>query len=142
MFTEGDFISSGIGVNIFRFLVTGVTAFLSFIVRDELRHSDDKLLNISVNLCIVQACIMFLGLFGTANYFARMANYFLIFQCIALPYLVEKYFVSESDGILSMKTMMIAGYSGYFIYAEAILFGGFDALHSGISFNSFLSLLV
>jgi hypothetical protein len=85
---------------------------------------------------------MFLGLFGTANYFARMANYFLIFQCIALPYLVEKYFVSESDGILSMKTMMIAGYSGYFIYAEAIIFGGFDALHSGISFNSFLSLLV
>jgi hypothetical protein len=142
IYTEGDFSSGGARVNIFRVLVTGVTSVLSFIARDKLCRSDDRLINISVNLCLIQLSIMFLGLFGTANYFARMANYFLIFQCIALPYLVEKYFVSESDGILSMKTMMIAGYSGYFIYAEAIIFGGFDTLHSGVSLNSFLSLLV
>ena len=141
VFTEGDFISSGIGVNIFRFLVTGVTAVLSYIVRDELRHSDDKLLNISVNLCIVQACIMFLGLFGTANYFARLANYFLIFQCLALPFLVDHYFESKRGELLSIKNAMIVGYAGYFYYAEAVTNGGFDIMFSRVSLSSFLSLI-
>lgn len=139
-FTESDL--TDVGVNPIRVIVTFVPAVLSFLVRDDLRKSDDSLVNISVNLCIVQACIMFLGLFGTANYFARLANYFLIFQCIALPWLVDRYFSSKANGLVTMKNMMIAGYSGYFIYAEGILFGGFDTLHSGVAFGDFISLLV
>ena len=141
LYTEGDFGSGGVGVNIFRVLVTAVTPLLSYFVRDRLKRSDDALINISVNLCIVQACIMVLGMIGTANYFARLANYFLVFQCIALPYLVDRYF-SDETGVLSTKTAMIAGYSGYFYYAEAIANGGFDALHSEVTLRSFLALLV
>ncbi len=138
-YTETDLTAEG--VNPFRLLVALVPVVLSFIVRDDLRKSDDMLVNISVNLCIVQACILFLGLFGTGNYFARLANYFLIFQCIALPHLVDRYF-SDETGVLSVKTAMIAGYSGYFYFAEAITNGGFDAMHSEVTLRSFLALLV
>ncbi|MBP5174232.1 MAG: EpsG family protein [Clostridia bacterium] len=138
-YTETELSSEG--VNPFRLLVALVPVVLSFLAREDLRRSDDMLVNISVNLCIVHACILFLGLFGTANYFARLANYFLIFQCIALPHLVDRYF-SDETGVLSVKTAMIAGYSGYFYFAEAITNGGFDAMHSEVTLRSFLALLV
>lgn len=139
-YTESEFTAGG--VNIFRVLVSFVTPLLSFLVRDKLRESDDRLVNISVNFCIVHFCILFLGLFGTANYFARLANYFLIFQCIALPYLIDRFFSTNEAGIFSLKSMMLIGYSGYFIYAEGILFGGFDALYSRVSVDSFISTLL
>ena len=139
-YTETELTSGG--VNPFRLLVALVPVVLSFLVRDDLRKSDDMLVNISVNLCIVQACILFLGLFGTGNYFARLANYFLIFQCIAIPWLVDRFFSSRGDGVLSVKTAMVAGYAGYFIYADGIVNGGFDASFSRIALPAFVSLIV
>ena len=38
-----------------------------------------------MNLSFLNGEIMFVALFGTANYFARLANYFCIFPVIALP---------------------------------------------------------
>ena len=137
-FTEGDFYSGGI--SLFRLLVTMVTPVLSYFCREELGRSDDKLLKLSVNICIVQACIMFLGLFGTANYFARMANYFLVFQCIALPGLIERYFDSHKPELLSVKNAMIVGYAGYFYYAEAVANGGFDVNFSAMTLRGFIAI--
>ena len=139
-YTETELTAGG--VNPFRLLVALVPVVLSFLARDDLRKSDDMLVNISVNLCIVQACILFLGLFGTGNYFARLANYFLIFQCIAIPWLVDRFFSLRKSGVLSIKTAMIAGYAGYFIYAEGIVNGGFDTSFSRITLPAFVSLLV
>ena len=42
---------------------------------------------------------MFIALFGTANYFARLANYFLIFQTLALPWMLS-YFDYKSKKTL------------------------------------------
>ncbi|MBO4220594.1 MAG: EpsG family protein [Clostridia bacterium] len=137
-YTVDSFTSEG--VNVIRVLVSFVTPLLSYLVRDDLKKSDDKVMNVAINLCIVHACIMFLGLFGTANYFARLANYFLVFQCIALPYLVDRFFSNEQSGFLSVKTIMVTGYTGYFIYGTGMVNGGFDALFSGITIGDFLSL--
>ena len=40
----------------------------------------------------VFAGFMFVGLFGTANYFGRLANYFSIFPAIALPMILKNAF--------------------------------------------------
>lgn len=77
----GDYSTTeflGEGVNIFRVLVVWVPVGLSFLARKYIRVNSDRISNYIINLTMVNAMVMFVGLFGTANYFARLANYFLI----------------------------------------------------------------
>ena len=76
-------------VNIFRVLVYLVTPILSFVFRESLREKNNKLINLLVNLSLVAACFMVIGLFGAANLMGRLANYFDIFVCISLPVVIE-----------------------------------------------------
>ena len=71
---------AGAGVNLFRFLVVSAPIALSFLVRDEIEKQSTRNDMLIFNLSMLNAEIMFVALFGTANYFARLANYFLIFR--------------------------------------------------------------
>lgn len=125
----------GDGVNIFRVMVVWAPIMLSFLARNSLSKNADRVAQVTINASMINAMIMFIGLFGTANYFARLANYFLIFQTLALPYLF-RYFTFESKKLL--KTVCIIAYGGYFYYASAIAQGGFD---KGYAFMSFLDFI-
>lgn len=128
---------SGEGVNIFRVAVSVVPAFLSFLVRGELQDSEDKEKNLLINFAILNGALMVLGLFGTANYFARMAYYFSVFQVFALP-LIFECFDEQTERILKIGS--VVGYLVYFYYANAILYGGFDSLFRRITLGEFLKI--
>ena len=128
---------SGEGVNIFRVAVCIVPAFLSFLVRGELQDSEDRDKNLLINLSILNGALMVLALFGTANYFGRMAYYFSIFQVFALPILFEC-FDESTERILKIGS--VVGYLVYFYYANAILYGGFDFLFRRITLGEFLKI--
>lgn len=121
---------AGAGVNIFRVLVVWVPLVLSFLQREELRRSKDRTMNIIVNLMMVNAVIMFIGLFGTANYFARLANYFLIFQTIALPWIL-RLFNNRDQKMLAGMSMV--GFAAYNYYGEVLANGRFDLNYSFIT---------
>ena len=70
-----------------------------------------------VNLTMLNGAIMFVGLFGTANYFARLANYFLIFQSLALPWILKK--IGGKDGKI-LTVLMVLGFIAYFYYANVL----------------------
>ncbi len=108
---------SGTGVNIFRVLVCNVPLILSFIYRKQLFADSSQEQNLFMNLSMLNGAIMFVGLFGTANYFARLANYFLVFQVLSLPWMVSK--IRGQDRRI-IKTAMIICYIAYFYYAHAI----------------------
>lgn len=61
---------------------------------------------------------MFVALFGTANYFARLANYFLIFQALAVPWIIVHF--KEKDRSI-LRIIIIGCYMLYFIFANVIL---------------------
>ena len=105
------------GVNIFRVLVCNVPTVLAFMYRKQLFADSTNEENLMVNLAMMNGAIMFVGLFGTANYFARLANYFLIFQSISLPWMLKK-IGGKNRQILT--ALMIIGYLGYFYYANMI----------------------
>jgi hypothetical protein len=105
------------GVNIFRVLVCNVPLLLSFIYRQRLFENSSKAENLTMNLTMLNGAIMFVGLFGTANYFARLANYFLIFQSLSLPWLLRK--IGGKDGRI-LTILMVVGYIAYFYYENAI----------------------
>lgn len=105
------------GVNIFRVLVCNVPLALSFVYRKQLFADSSREQNLFMNLAMLNGAIMFVGLFGTANYFGRLANYFLVFQILSLPWMVNK--IQGRDRKV-IKTAMIICYIAYFYYAHAI----------------------
>ena len=133
-FDYDDNAFSGAGVNIFRVIVVWVPLVLSYICRGQLHYSQNRVQNMIINLSMMNSVIMFIGLFGTANYFARLANYFLIFQCIALPMILQQ-FIAASER--QLRFLSETGFLGYFYYAEAIANGSFDGNYAFIGVTDF-----
>ena len=105
------------GVNIFRVLVCNVPLALSFFYRKKLFTNSSKMENLAVNLTMLNGAIMFVGLFGTANYFARLANYVLIFQSLSLPWMLNR--IGGRDRKM-LTILMVLGFAAYFYYANVI----------------------
>lgn len=124
----------GEGVNIFRVAVVWVPLVLSYICRGQLHYSQNRVQNMIINLSMMNSVIMFIGLFGTANNFARLANYFLIFQCVALPMILQQ-FNRKSER--QLRNLSILGFSAYYYYAAAIANGAFDNIYSFITVAEF-----
>ncbi len=108
---------TGEGVNIFRVLVSFVPLVLGVMYRHTLFDDSSDSENLMFNLAMLNALIMFVGLFGTANYFARLANFFLPAQVAVIPWILDK--VDEDSGKI-MKPIAVAGYTGYFMYDNII----------------------
>lgn len=124
------------GVNIFRVLVCNVPLVLSFVYRRELFADSTKEQDLFVNLSMLNGAIMFVGLFGTANYFGRLANYFLIFQTISIPWMLDKLPRQKRQ---LLKIAMVVCYFAYFYYSSAIN-QPFDELFSRYSLGEYLTL--
>lgn len=126
---------TGAGVNIFRVLVVWSPIVLSILVREDLKKITDRATQLVINASMINAMIMFIALFGTANYFARLANYFLIFQTLALPYLF-RYFDAHSKIIL--KSACIVLYFAYYYYEVGVAHGGFDVNYEFMTFSEYI----
>ena len=129
---------TGEGINIFRLAVVWVPVVISFFTRRYLRVNNSKVDNIILNLTILNAEIMFIGLFGTANYFGRLANYFLIFQALCLPHLFKAF--NETSRKL-ITSACIIGFLLYFYYANVIN-QNFDSSFNFISFVDYFRTLI
>lgn len=126
---------SGAGISIFRLAVVWVPVVISFFTKRFWLESQDRASNLIMNLSMLNAEIMFIALFGTANYFGRLANYFLIFQTISMASLF-KYFNKESRKLLMGGA--VVGYLLYFYYANGIGIP-FDGAFNRISIFKYLS---
>lgn len=108
----------GEGVNVFRVLVASVPVVLTLLFRSSVAGKESTERDyLFINCSFVYACIMFIGLFGTANYFGRLANYFVLFSAIALPMIVARLPMRERR---FLTAMMIVCYLAYFYYGNAI----------------------
>lgn len=108
---------SGEGVNPVRLLVTAIPVILSIPVMYRIESDEQEDQYAIVNLAMLNAEIMFVALFGTANYFARLANYFIPFQAVSIPWLLKQYGYDEKR---TMTTLAVIGYLLFFIYSQSI----------------------
>lgn len=122
-YTEKELM--GEGINVFRILVANVPLALSFYYRDYVHSSTTRLENLFINLAMINGAIMFVGFFGSSIAFSRLASYFTVFQCIALPILVSK--IPKRDRAI-ITTAMIVGYAGFFAYATRDFDSGFGRI--------------
>ena len=127
----------GEGVNPFRLAAVSVPVILSFLARESIEKEKDRGQYLILNLSMLNAEIMFVGLFGTANYFARLANYFLPFQAITIPWLFT-HFDSRSKRFITIAAVVC--YAFFFVYSFSIT-EQFDLGYYSISFGEYLELL-
>ncbi|MBQ7923527.1 MAG: EpsG family protein [Clostridia bacterium] len=135
-YDESSFV--GEGVNIFRVFVAFVPLLLATVGGSKTFEYSTKTDNLMFNLAMLNALLMFVGLFGTANYFARLANYFLPGQIIAIPFLLRRW-RPEVRRILVIAC--IVGYLGYFIYENAII-RPFDYGYSQMNFFDYIDSII
>lgn len=128
---------SGEGVNPFRLAVVCVPILLSFVTRRVIWQEDNRAQNCLLNLTMLNGAIMFVGLFGTANYFARLANYFLIFQTLSVPWLFT-HFEKKSKQLIT--SVAVVCYFAFYYYANAID-QPFDNYYYSISLVQYLQSL-
>lgn len=134
-YDDDEFI--GEGVNIFRVMVAFVPLMLAAVGGKKTFLYSTKTDNLMFNLAMLNALIMFVGLFGTANYFARLANYFIPGQIITLPFLLKRWTPTQRR---LLTIACIVGYLGYFIYEHAII-RPFDAGYPQMNFFDYISSL-
>lgn len=132
-YTEDKIV--GEGINILRVLVSMAPIVLTFLYRRQIFAHGSIETNIFVNLSTVNAAIMFVGLFGSSIAFSRLAGYFTLMQCISLPWIISR--LTNRDKPL-WKTMMIAGYCGFFLYAN-VLASSFEIGFSRITLWEYLT---
>ena len=130
---------NGEGINPFRLAVHMVPLLISFMLRPSLRERNDRANNLMTNLSMLNAEIMFVGLFGTANYFGRLANYFQIFQCIALPWLFTHFNAKSKQLIIIVSCIC---YLMYFVYTYAMGLVPFDTDYRSTSLGDYLMSLL
>jgi hypothetical protein len=107
----------GEGVNPVRLLVTAVPIFLSLFTAEQIAGREDRAQDMILNATMLNGEIMFIGLFGTANYFARLANYFLPLQAVALPRLFSHF---DAEGKRAISMTAAACYLLFFVYSHSI----------------------
>jgi len=107
----------GEGVNMFRVLVAFVPLVLSIPYKTMLFRDTGRTEHLMFNLAMVHALLMFVGLFGTANYFGRLANYFLPAVVVVLPWMLNKLYALHRP---FLKTACVVGYLGYFYFENAV----------------------
>lgn len=105
-------------INILRVLVYWVPAILALIFHRRLFSNSTRIENLFVNMSIVSAFILTIGLVQGANLYARMAAYFEIATAIALPWMIKKLFTKQSARLVTITAGVL--YFGYFYYEFAI----------------------
>ena len=129
---------SGEGVNPFRLLVCLVPLVMSFILRKKVNSPEYEVTRaegLCMNLSFLNGEIMFVALFGTANYFARLANYFYIFPIIALPRLFN---MVVPKWRVPMKVVAVICYALFFYYDCKHSSGMFDKTFDRLTISQFL----
>ena len=113
----------GTGTTVYRLFAYMICPVLSFVYREPLKEYNNSFVNLCINLSIFAAGLIFLGMFGGALVFGRLANYFDLFVCLAVSFIV--YIGVEDENRRKMiRTLLILSFSFYyFIYYRKYIGG-------------------
>lgn len=101
-------------INVLRVVVYWVPAMLALAFRKRLFSNSTRVENLFVNMSMISAFILMIGLVQAANLFARMAAYFEIATAISLPWMIKKLFTKRSARAVTICAAIL--YFGYFLY--------------------------
>lgn len=131
-------VFDGHSINVLRVMVYWVPGLLALVFRKRLFQDSTKEENLFVNMSIMSAMILMLGLVEGANMFARMTGYFIIGTIVALPWMIKKLFTKQSAQLVTVCATLL--YFGYFWYENTFNLD-FGSEYNAISLWQFITSL-
>ena len=126
-------------INILRVIVYWFPALLAFVFHSRLFYATTRAENLFVNMSMVSAFILTIGLVQGANLYARMAGYFEIATAVSVPWMIKKVFTRRSAHALTLIAGML--YLGYFLFEFGVS-KDFGNNYSAISLLQFIQSLL
>ena len=125
-------------INVLRVIVYWVPALIALFFRKRLFSDSTRTENLFVNMSLISAFILMIGLVQAANLFARMAAYFEIAAAISLPWMIKKLFTKRSVRFVTICASVL--YFGYFLYEFGVS-KGFGRNYTAITLWQFIASL-
>lgn len=125
-------------INVLRVIVYWVPALIALFFRKRLFSDSTRTENLFVNMSLISAFILMIGLVQAANLFARMAAYFEIAAAISLPWMIKKLFTKRSARFVTVCAALL--YFGYFLYEFGVS-KGFGRNYTAITLWQFIASL-
>lgn len=110
------------GTNPIRVLVYSFPMLLSFVGYKQIKATDDKLINISVNFSILTSGIALISMVTSGIFIGRMVEMVSLWALlILLPWELKNLFVIDSSRLVSLFT--VVGYVAFFYYQMHFAWG-------------------
>lgn len=101
-------------INPVRVMVEVIPVLISFFCRKKLKESHDKFLNLGINMMIINAIMISLGLFLNPIYFGRIGTYFSTINAVIVPQMLNK--VMKKNGRYKLNLLIYYGvYAVHFV---------------------------
>jgi transmembrane protein EpsG len=107
-------VASGNGSNIFRFFIAIIPCILAFINRNKIKKKSTSIIDISVNMTLINACIMLVSTITSGLLMGRLSVYFSLYNLILLPWLIGKCFKTKEQPFIYYLCLVF--YTVYFYY--------------------------
>lgn len=111
------------GTNVLRVLVYSIPALLSLIGIRYVRHADDPVINICVNMSIVSMGLYIISMFTSGLLIGRLPIYFSLYGYIVLPWLIKNMFTEKSSALVNIG--MVGAYLMFYTYQMHFAWGLF-----------------
>lgn len=126
-----DYISSeGKGSSVIRLAIAIVPCMIAYLARYAIEEENNKLINFSINMSVVNFCLYIIATFSSGMVVGRMTTYFDIYNLVLLPWLLHHAFTKESRKIIIV--LFMAFYLIFFYFQMVLTWGlGYesDILH-------------
>ncbi len=110
------------GMNPIRALVYSMPMILSILGLKIIRHENDRLINICVNMSILTSALSVIAVMTSGIFIGRMIIDTAVYSTfILLPWEIENLFTDSSKGL--MRLFVIVGYLGFFYYQMHMVLG-------------------
>lgn len=109
------------GTNALRVLVYSVPALLSLVGIRYVRHADDPVINICVNMSIVSMGLYIISMFTSGIFIGRLPIYFSLYGYILLPWLIKHMFTEKSAKLVQLG--MVGAYLVFYYYQMHFAWG-------------------
>lgn len=86
---DAKWFSAGTGVGMFRILSYTIVPIISFLFRNNIKKESNAIQDLFINLSVFAMGLSILSGFGGSVLIGRLPNYFDIFICLSLPYVIQ-----------------------------------------------------
>lgn len=115
-----DTMNQNSGSSPIRIIIAAVPVILCFLYRKKIWNMNNKTLNISLNMSIINLVLTIIATFTSGLYLIRMSTYFNIFNLLLFPFLLENILTGKNKRIIKI---------GFFIFY--LLFYFYQMSHQG-----------